>query len=576
MEKSWVFDPPVDEEKFMSLKKALGVPDMVARLLLQRGIDDFETARLFFRPSLENLHDPFLMKDMDKAVNRLSHALSKQEKIMIYGDYDVDGTTAVTLLRLFLSEFDADTFIYIPDRYNEGYGVSEKGIVTAKEHGVGLIITLDCGVKAIDRVAQANKLGMDVIICDHHEPGNTLPDAIAVLDPMQADCAYPFKGLSGCGVGFKLLHGFCLQQNIPLEKLYAYSDLVAISIAADIVPVVGENRILSFFGLALLNDHKIRPGIAALLGQAKFGDKKMQLSDLVFTLAPRINAAGRIKSARTAVDLLCARDEAAAHELSVQIESHNDDRRELDVRISEEALLQLKNQPHYEDAFTSVVHGEDWHKGVIGIVASRLIEHVYRPTIVFSRQDNGYTGSARSVKGINIHDVLQRCAAYIEQFGGHAMAAGLRVREDKLPEFKLAFETAVAQVCQGQKPQPSIRVNALISFEEITPKLYRIIQQFAPFGPGNMKPSFVSEGVINHKFSRTVGASNTHLKLDLKQRDCEISGIGFGLGEKATIVLSGEEFDLVYNLDENQWNGKTSLQLVVKDIKERMAPRLTE
>lgn len=569
MEKTWRSAPSSDEAKTISFAREMVAPPLIARLLLQRGIDNLDNARSFFRPDLQDLIDPFEMKDMDKAVERLTQAFSSGEKVLIYGDYDVDGTTAVSLVLDFLRKKGLECDYYIPDRYQEGYGFSFAGVEFAKENGFGLIITLDCGIKDGAKIQQAGSYGIDVIVCDHHQPSE-IPPACAVLDPKRPDCSYPYKGLSGCGVGFKLLQAFCIQHSIPQEEIFDHLDLVTISIAADIVPLTGENRILAYHGLRLMSS-RVRPGIAALLDAAGFRKTAITISDLVFVIAPRINAAGRIFSGRQAVDLLLSEDPAIARQLSLALEENNRTRKDLDKEITQAALDMIDNDPFFADSFTTIVAGKDWSKGVVGIVASRIIERHYKPTIVLCDDGEKLSGSARSIEGIDIYDVLTECSSNLIQYGGHTMAAGLSLKRENLQAFRIEFDEAVKRRFNGKKPCPAILYDSEISLNEINPGLMKWLKRFEPFGPENMKPVFLSRSLCNARFTRVVGDSKNHLKLHLKhpgnsQVTCE--GIGFDLGNwEKDLVNRNAITDMVFTLEENEWNNKVSIQVNVKDIR---------
>lgn len=561
----WKIKPIPETEKVDSLSRALNVEKPIAYLLVQRGIETFEDAHRFFRPKLEDLHNPYLLKDMDKAVARIEEAIENGENILVYGDYDVDGTTSVALVSEYLKTYYPNVFTYIPDRYDEGYGVSYQGIDFAHDNDFSLIITLDCGIKAVDKVAYASEKNIDFVICDHHTPGKEIPDAVAVLDPKREDCEYPYKELCGCGVGFKLIQALAARRGLGIEDLILYLDLVATAIAADIVPITGENRILAYYGLKVINENP-RVGIQAILNIAKL--EKLNVTDVVFGIAPRINAAGRMKHGQHAVDLLTETDIDTAREYALEIETFNTDRRETDRQITEEALQQIGHTLEV-DRKTTVVYHESWHKGVIGIVASRLIETHYRPTLVFTKSGDRLVASARSVSGFDIYSALEDCADYIEQFGGHKYAAGLTLHEDNFEKFKDAFERVVSETIPSQLLTPEIKIDAEISLSDISSKFFRIIKQFGPFGPGNNNPIFMTKNLYDAGYSRSVGKDNTHLKLDIKQGDAvRFSGIGFGLGNKIDIVSSGRPFSAVYCLDENHWDGRTTIQLRVKDIRE--------
>lgn len=560
----WTIKPKPSEDKIKHLAQALNVEDFVATLLIQRGIETFEDAKNFFRPSLEHLHDPYLMKDMDKAVERIESAIENQENILIFGDYDVDGTTAVSLVSSYLKSHYPNIATYIPDRYDEGYGISFKGIDFADDNGFSLIIALDCGIKSIDHIAYAKEKNIDFIICDHHRPGNILPDAVAILDPKREDCYYPYDELCGCGVGFKLIQALGQNRNETIEDLVPYLDLVATAIAADIVPITGENRVLAYFGLKVINSEP-RPGIKALVHQVK--KKTLDITDVVFIISPRINAAGRIKHGNHAVELLTEFDFDQAQQFASEIEQYNADRKDLDKKITKEAFQQiLENQE--EERFSTVVFQEDWHKGVIGIVASRLIETYYRPTLVFTKSGDKYAASARSVKGFDVYNALDACAEHLEQFGGHMYAAGMTLKAENYQTFKNAFEKCVQETIQPEMRTPEIEIDAEINFSDITPKLIRILKQFEPFGPQNMTPVFMTSDVKDTGYGKTLGAEEEHLRLWVKQNNSGgIGAIGFGLGKKINIAQNQNPFQLAYCISENEWNGNISTQLMLKDIR---------
>ena len=560
----WTLKSKPSEDKVKHLAQALNVEDFVATLLVQRGIETFEDARRFFRPSLADLHDPYLMKDMEKAVERIEKAIENQEHILVFGDYDVDGTTAVSLVSSYLKSYYPNVATYIPDRYDEGYGISFKGIDFADDNGFSLIIALDCGIKSIDHVAYAKERNIDFIICDHHRPGQFLPEAVAILDPKRDDCNYPYDELCGCGIGFKLIQALGQNRNETIEDLFPYLDLVAAAIAADIVPMTGENRVLAYFGLQVINSEP-RPGIKALIHQVK--KQTLDITDVVFIIAPRINAAGRIKHGNHAVELLTEFDFEQAQQFASEIEKYNSDRKDLDKQITKEALSQIEENQEKE-RFTSVVFQEDWHKGVIGIVASRLIETYYRPTLVFTKSGDKYAASARSVKGFDVYNALEACAEHLEQFGGHMYAAGMTLKEENYQLFKDAFEKEVEKTIHPDLLTPEISVDAEIDFADITPKLTRILKQFEPFGPLNMTPVFLTKNVKDTGYGKPMGQEDEHLKLFVKQNNSEgIAAIGFGLGQKLETTKNGHPFDLVYSIDENEWKGNVSLQLRLRDIK---------
>lgn len=560
----WTIKQKPDSGKVKELSEALNVNEIVASLLVQRGISTYDDARAFFRPTLEDLHDPYLMKDMDKAVARIEKAIQNNENILVFGDYDVDGTTAVSLVSSYLRTVYPNVDTYIPDRYDEGYGVSFKGIDYADDNGCTLIIALDCGIKSIDHVVYAKAKNIDFIICDHHRPGSELPEAVAILDPKRDDCNYPYDELCGCGIGFKLIQALGKNQGQTIEDLTRYLDLVATAIAADIVPMTGENRILAKFGLEVINADP-RPGIRALIQNVK--KKNLDITDVVFIIAPRINAAGRIKHGNEAVKLLTEFDFGQAAQFASEIEKYNADRKDLDKQITKEALLQITENGEHE-RFTTVVYNENWHKGVIGIVASRLIENHYRPTIVFTKSGDMLAASARSVRDFDIYNALEACANHLEQFGGHMYAAGMTIKEENYPLFKDAFEKIVSETIHPDLLVPEVLIDGEIDFLEIDSKLIRILKQFEPFGPQNMAPVFLTKNVKDNGSGKQIGADDCHLKLYVKQENGEgIAAIGFGLGKKLEIVKGLRPFDVAYCIDENEWNGNVSLQLRLKDIR---------
>lgn len=560
----WTVKPKPDSSKIEVLQKALQVDPFIATLLVERGIETFEEAKKFFRPSLKDLHDPYLMKDMDKAVARIEQAIANQENILVYGDYDVDGTTSVALMSSYLKTKYELVLTYIPNRYDEGYGISHKGIHFALENDFKLIIALDCGIKAVDKIAYAKELGIDVIICDHHRPGNEVPDAVAVLDPKQNDCNYPYKELCGCGVGFKLVQALAANDGLDVEDLVDYLDLVATAIGADIVPITGENRVLAYFGLQIINSFP-RPGIKAILDQVN--KTELTITDVVFVVAPRINAAGRMKHGNYAVTLLVETDFEKAHQFAQEIDEYNSDRREEDKRITEEALIQIE-QKKEQNSLTTVVYQEDWHKGVIGIVASRLTETYYRPTLVFTRSGDKLAASARSVRGFDVYNAIEACSKYIEQFGGHKYAAGLTMKEENYEAFKQAFEDEVSNTIDRSLLIPEIKIDTKIDLKDLTPKFYRIIKQFAPYGPGNMTPVFLTENLRDTGYGKCVGSDKTHLRMTVTQQTGNnLVAIGFGMGDKVDLITKNKLFKAVYSVDENEWKGNISLQLKLRDIK---------
>lgn len=560
----WTLKPKPSPEKVKHLVDELKVDELIATLLVQRGIETFEDARQFFRPSLEDLHNPYLMKDMDKAVSRIEKAIAEGENILVFGDYDVDGTTAVSLMSSYLKSYYPNIATYIPDRYDEGYGISYKGIDFAEDNGFSLIIALDCGIKSIDHVAYANAKNIDFIICDHHRPGETLPEAIAVLDPKRDDCSYPYDELCGCGVGFKLVQALAQDRNQTIEDLIPYLDLVATAIAADIVPITGENRVLAKFGLEVINSNP-RPGIKALIQNVK--KKVLTITDVVFIIAPRINAAGRIKHGNEAVALLTEYDLDQAEFFASEIEQHNSDRKDLDKQITVEALSQIEEN-NEKEKFTTVVYNENWHKGVIGIVASRLTETYYRPTIVFTKSGDKLAASARSVKDFDVYNALEACAEHLEQFGGHMYAAGMTLKEENYLAFKEAFEKEVEKTIHPDLLIPEISVDAEIELSDINERLIRILNQFEPFGPQNMTPVFMAKGVKDTGYGKTIGQNDEHLKLFVKQNNSEGFGvIGFGLGNKLDLTKNQNPFDIAFCIDENEFNGNVTVQLRLKDLR---------
>ncbi len=578
MEKRWVIKSQGDPEIVGGLAKALGIDSCLANLLVQRGVTTFDEARVFFRPVLTALHDPFLMRDMDSAIDRISQALARREKILVYGDYDVDGTSAVALVYTFLHKITDQLDFYIPDRYIEGYGISFQGIDFAFEQGFSLIIALDCGIKAVEKIAYAASKGIDFIICDHHRPGAELPSAIAVLDPKRSDCPYPYKELSGCGIGFKLIQAYAQKYNIPFDDLLQYLDLVVISIASDIVDITGENRILAHFGLKLVNTCP-RPGIEALLkysGVVKREEvnngfafnRELTISDLVFLIGPRINAAGRIESGKNSVRLLITQDPREAHRLGVQINNYNKERKDLDTLATQQAIAMIGNSTRLLQARSTVIDHPDWHKGVIGIVASRLTETFYRPTIVFTHSNGLMTGSARSVRDFDIYEAIDACSSYLEHFGGHKFAAGLSLKPENFEAFRKKFEEVVETKLQGVQLVPELEIDSPLPLNHISSRFYNVLKQFAPFGPGNMTPLFLTEGVMDTGGSKVVGKN--HLKLCVVHPDVNggpFSAIAFQQGEHFFKIDKGIPFNICYHVEENEWNGSVTLQLNIKDVK---------
>lgn len=566
MNKKWVIKNRGDDELINTLASQLNINPILANLLIQRGHDTFEKAKEFFRPSLSMLHDPFLMKDMDRAIARIDKAISEKEKILIYGDYDVDGTTAVALVYTFFKKRYERVDFYIPDRYKEGYGISNTGIDWAEDEGFGLIIALDCGIKSMDKVAYANKKGIDFIICDHHRPGVELPEAVAVLDPKRNDCDYPYKELSGCGVGFKLIQAYCAFHQIEFSELDEYLDLVAISIAADIVPITGENRILTYFGLKQLNSAP-RPGIKAILELS--GQKGgLTVNDVVFTIAPRINAAGRIESGKQAVQLLISENPADAMFQGEEINKKNITRRGLNESMTREALSIIEQDEHFKNRKSTVLYNPEWHKGVIGIVASKLTDEFYRPTVILTNSNGVASGSARSVKDFDIYNAIESCSDLLDQFGGHMYAAGLTLKVENIPAFKEKFEAVVSSTIQDHMLIREIEIDDVISLGDINASFFNILKQFAPFGPGNMSPVFMSEEVYDRGDMKIVG--NNHLKLSLLQRKnsrISFDSIAFQLGKHYDKITGNNSFHVCYHVEENNFNGRTNLQLNIKDIR---------
>ena len=608
-EKRWIIRQDYDLETVENLAASLGVDRIIATLLVERGVTTFEEARRFFRPGLDQIHDPFLMKGMTEAIGRINRAIAEQERIMVYGDYDVDGTSAVALVYSYLKEHDRNIDFYIPDREREGYGISYQGIDYARETGVKLIIALDCGIKAMEQVDYAAQYGIDFIIGDHHLPGEEVPRAVAVLDPKQEDCPYPYKELSGCGIGFKIVEAHLEQRlgvrlcDLPEQldarrlerqeelklRLLKYLDLVAVSIASDIVPIMGENRVLAFFGLRVLNT-KPRPGIEAILRyghvdrrkpegpeaseaaekhKAGYFEKELTISDLVFLVGPRINAAGRIRSAFDSVRLMLTDDPAIARQLAEDINAYNMERKDLDTSATEEAKRRIDNDPFYRGRQSLVLYDPSWHRGVVGIVASRIVEAYNKPTIVFTRgSDDLITGSARSLKEFDVHEALEKCADLLEHFGGHKSAAGVSLRQENMRAFLERFEQLVREGMGEEEVVPEVEVDTEIGFSQITPKFLRILKQFAPFGPDNNVPVFVTRELVDTGGARIVGTN--HLKFNaipIAERTAPYPAIAFQQGEALERMRRGDLFDLCYPLEENYWRGRTEIQLNVKDIK---------
>ncbi|MBR3096733.1 MAG: single-stranded-DNA-specific exonuclease RecJ, partial [Bacteroidales bacterium] len=551
-ERKWTVREPGDPEKVDRLATELGVDRVLAELLVQRGVETFQQARAFFRPSLEDLHDPFLMKDMDKAVERLHEAITKGQKILVYGDYDVDGTTAVALVYSFVRRFTKRVEYYIPDRYDEGYGVSYKGLDWASDNGVNLLITLDCGIKAIEKVEYARSKGIDVIICDHHLPENELPGAVAVLDPKREDCHYPFDDLCGCGVGFKFVQGYSIKYGIDFETLEPLLDLQVVSIASDLVSMVGENRVLAHFGLKRLNENP-RKGLLAMLSLAKLEPGHVTIDDIVFKIGPRINAAGRMESGRLAVELLTAMDDRSAFQIGEKINDNNNERKNIDREITQEALQMVAGGTALETENVTIVYNPTWNKGVVGIVASRLVEAYYKPTVVLTKSNGFITGSARSVAGFDLYAAIESCADLLENFGGHVYAAGLTMKEEHLEEFCKRMNQFVSGNITKQELTPVVDIDARLDFSQITPKFFRILKQFQPFGPGNANPVFLTDDVYDAGNGRKVGAGGVHLKLDLMQESQpyrQIPAIGFNMAEFYDHIKAGNPIDVCYSIVE--------------------------
>lgn len=567
MDNIWIVNTNDKNDKVVDqLAKQLGIEEVLCKILVDRGIDNFEKAKSFFRPSLGELHDPYLMKDMEKAVHRLEEALDANEKILIYGDYDVDGTTSVALVYNFLSAYSKNLGFYIPDRYNEGYGISTTGVEYAARNGYTLVIALDCGIKAVERMQLAKSLGVDFIICDHHTPDEKLPEAVAILDPMRSDCEYPFKHLSGCGVGFKFLQAFCQYKNSSQERLFSMLDLVAVSIASDIVSLTGENRILAYYGLKQLTQN---PSLGLKKLKELGGIKgEVTINDVVFKIGPRINAAGRMRTADTSVQLLITKDQTLAAAIAEDIQNLNNQRKDLDQSITEEAMSKATEKDKTKKGL--VLYNPSWSKGVVGIVASRVVEKFYKPTIVLTEENGKITGSARSIEGFDLYDAIAQCEDLLVNFGGHKYAAGLTIKTERLAEFKERFEQIVSESLSQKDLVPKIYVDAHLSLSKITPKFYRILKQFEPFGPDNMSPIFVTNNVIDYGISRTVGKQGQHLRLTVTLFD-NIShvknGIAFSMGHLYEKIKEGNPFNICYNLQENSYSGKKEIQLQIKDIK---------
>lgn len=569
MVKSWIIKDQGDESIVQHLMDVLGVEKPIANLLVQRNITTFEEARAFFRPDLNNLHDPFLMRDMDLAVKRIQEAITSREKILIYGDYDVDGTTSVSMVFSFFRELYPNIDFYIPNRYSEGYGISIKSIEYAALNGFKLIIALDCGIKAVEKIKFAADQGIDFIICDHHTAGEVIPDAIAVLDPKREGCNYPYKELSGCGVGFKLIQAYASKNNIPFEKITPFLDLVVVSIASDIVPINGENRILAHYGLQELNNNP-RTGLNAIIKIAGLEGKEITIDDIVFKIGPRINAAGRIESGKSSVELLIAETEDLAFSMGNIINDFNNTRRTIDGTITEQARNLIATSLEMQTRKSTVLYNSDWHKGVIGIVASRLIESYYRPTIILTESNGFITGSARSVTGFDLYQAIDACSDLLENFGGHMYAAGLTMKKENLKAFQRRFEEVVSETISPEMLIPVVEIDTEIKLSDITPRFFRILKQFQPFGPGNLSPVFLTENVVDNGTGGLVGATREHLKLNLIQEEDPYTvfpAIAFNQAQHYGKISNGYGFDICYNIDENEFRGNVTLQLKIKDIK---------
>ncbi len=566
MTKRWRIKDKPNPITVQQLSDELGISKTLSSILAQRGVNNFNDAKDFFRPNLSHLHDPFLMKDMQQAIDRIDKAIKKNESVLIYGDYDVDGTTAVALVYTFLKKTCKNIDYYIPDRYSEGYGISFQGIDWAKENGYSLIIALDCGIKSIDKIDYANKQNIDFIICDHHLPGTEIPNAIAVLDPKQPNCNYPYKELSGCGIGLKLIQAYIIQHQLPTEALIPYLDLAVVSIASDIVPVTGENRIIAYYGLKQFNENP-RPGFKAMLELANI-KRELTVSDLVFIIGPRINAAGRIENGKKAVELLISDNSASALLSGESINITNTQRRNLDVKITEHALSMVDNNKELINRKTTVLFHNEWHKGVIGIVASRLTEKYYRPTIILTESNGMATGSARSVKNYDVHAAIEACSHLIEQFGGHKFAAGLTLKLENVKQFQDEFEKVVSSTIEDEMLIPEIEIDSTLQLKNIDQKFLRILKQLAPFGPGNMSPVFLTENVVDSGNVCIVGSNHLKLSLqDIANPSQTFTAIAFGMGHHFKKIYERNPFNVCYSIEEHEWNGKTTLQLNVKDIK---------
>jgi single-stranded-DNA-specific exonuclease len=567
--KNWKIKPQGCKSAIEQLVIDLGVNKTIANLLTQRNVTSFEDAKSFFRPDLTLLHDPFLMKDMDTAVDRISHCIEHNKKILIYGDYDVDGTTSVAMVYSFLKKITRNILYYIPNRDSEGYGISFKGINYAIENKIDLIISLDCGIKSIDKVSYAKENNIDFIICDHHYPGDNIPDAIAVLDPKRRDCSYPYKELSGCGVGYKLLQAYCIREQISLSFVEIFLDLVAVSIASDIVPITGENRILAYFGLIQLNKCPCT-GLKSIINISGLENKDITIDDIVYKIGPRINAAGRIENGIKAVELLVSDNGDEALSLVGKIDNYNNTRKNIDGIITSEALKLIGENPKLKDNNSTVLFNPNWHKGVIGIVASRLIEYYYRPTIILTESNGMATGSARSVEGFDLYQAINACSELLENFGGHMFAAGLTLKIENVPAFKEKFEEVVASTIKSDQLAPTIEIDTELDLKDINSKFFRILRQFQPFGPGNLSPVFLTKNVADNGNAKIVGSNSDHLKLEIIHESDPFHtypAIAFQMSEHFNYIKNGNPFDICYSIEENAYRGNTSLQLRLRDIK---------
>lgn len=569
MNYKWIYETPSPESAALASRLAAkaGIHPALGKLLIDRGITEEISMRKFFRPQLSDLHDPFLMNDMQTAVDRLNTALRRKERILIYGDYDVDGCTAVALVYRFLQQYYSNLDFYIPDRYEEGYGISHKGIDFAAATGVKLIIVLDCGIKAIEEIAYAKEKGIDFIICDHHVPDDTLPDAVAILNPKRRDNRYPYTHLSGCGVGFKFMQGFAASNGIEFNKLTSLLDLCAVSIASDIVPIMDENRILAYHGLRSLNSNP-SIGLQAILEVCSLSDRELSMNDIIFKIGPRINASGRMQSGREAVELLVEKDYSAALEKASRINLYNEARKDLDKQMTEEAIMQVHDMPQLDERRSIVIYNEEWHKGVIGIVASRLTEQYYRPAVVLTRSEGMATGSARSVSGFDVYKAVQSCADLLENFGGHTYAAGLTLKVENIEEFSQRFENYVTEHILDEQTEASLEIDAILDFKDVTFNFYQDLKRFAPFGPGNARPIFCTRRVYDYGTSKVVGRGQEHIKLELVDNKSNniMNGIAFGQSSQARYIKTKRAFDICYAIEENT-HKRGEVQLQIEDIR---------